>query len=189
MEGKPMSTATASPTTVIAPLSKNEAAPAVQPVFDKLTHVFGQMPSFFGVMARVPDALTHFLALYGSVIDHGSVEAKYKELAYLKTAQINGCEYCFRAHSASGKKNGVTDAQLQGLAMFQRSSAFDEKEKTVLLWAERVTRGASGIRPPAIQELKKYFTDDQIVELTLTVAIANFTNRFNDALLTTPDIG
>jgi len=117
------------------------------------------------------------------------VEAKYKELAYLKTAQINGCEYCFRAHSASGKKNGVTDAQLQGLAMFQRSSAFDEKEKTVLLWAERVTRGASGIRPPAIQELKKYFTDDQIVELTLTVAIANFTNRFNDALLTTPDIG
>ncbi len=41
---------------------------------------------------------------------------------------------------------------------------------------------------PAIQELKQYFNDDQIVELTLTICIANFTNRFNDAMLCTPDI-
>jgi uncharacterized peroxidase-related enzyme len=184
-----MSTATVGTTPVIAPLSKEQAAPNVQPIFDKFTHVFGHMPSFFGVMARVPDALANFVALYGAVIDQGSVEAKYKELAYLKTAQINGCEYCFRAHSASGKKNGVSEEQIRNLAMFQRSPVFDEKEKIVLLWAERVTRGASGIRPAAVQELKKYFTDDQIVELTLTVSIANFTNRFNDAMLTTPDIG
>jgi uncharacterized peroxidase-related enzyme len=184
-----MSTATLSPTAGIAPLSKDQAAVSVQPIFDKLTHVFGKMPSFFGVMARVPDALTHFLALYSSVIDQGSVEAKYKDLAYLKTAQINGCEYCFRAHSASGRKNGVTEDQLHSLAFFERSRAFDEKEKAVLLWAERVTRGASAIRSAAIQQLKPYFNDDQIVELTLAISIANFTNRFNDALLTTPDIG
>ena len=184
-----MSTAIATTSQAIAPLTKDQAAPSVQPIFDKMTHVFGHMPSFFGVMARVPDALTHFTALYSSVIDKGSVEAKYKELAYLKTAQINGCEYCFRAHSASGKKNGVSDEQIKGLTFFRRSSAFDEKEKAVLLYAERVTRGASAIRPAALDELKRYFTDDQIVELTLTVSIANFTNRFNDAMLTTPDIG
>ena len=184
-----MSTATLGATAGVTPLNKEQAAPSVQPIFDKLSHVFGQMPSFFGVMARVPDALTHFLALYSSVIDHGSVEAKYKELAYLKTAQINGCEYCFRAHSASGRKNGVTDEQIQTLAFFQRSPAFDEKEKAVLLWAERVTRGASAVRSAAMDQLRQYFSDDQIVELTLTVSIANFTNRFNDALQTTPDIG
>ncbi len=184
-----MSTATASIPSGIAPLTKDQAAASVQPIFDKLTHVFGQMPSFFGVMARVPDALTHFLPLYSAVIDQGSVEAKYKELAYLKTAQINGCEYCFRAHSASGKKNGVTEDQIKALIFFRRSHAFDEKEKAVLLYAERVTRGASAIRAGALQELKQHFTDDQIVELTLTISIANFTNRFNDAMLTTPDIG
>jgi len=37
--------------------------------------------------------------------------------------------------------------------------------------------------------LKKHYSDDQIVELTLTICIANFTNRFNDALMITPDIG
>jgi uncharacterized peroxidase-related enzyme len=184
-----MSTATVSNPALIAPLSKEQAAPVVQPIFDKLSHVFGHMPSFFATMARVPEALQHFMPLYGAIIDKGSVEAKYKELAYLKTAQINGCEYCFQAHSASGKKNGVSEDQIKALAFFSRSKAFDEKEKAVLLYAERVTRGASAIRPAALQELKRYFNDDQIVELTLTICMANFTNRFNDALLTTPDIG
>ena len=187
-----MSTTTASPAAAsagIAPLTKDQAAPSVQPIYDKLSHVFGQMPSFFAVMARVPEALAHFLPLYSAVIDKGSVEAKYKELAYLKTAQINGCEYCFRAHSASGKKNGVSEEQIKALTFFARSQAFNDKEKAVLLYAERVTRGASAIRAGALQEIKQYFTDDQIVELTLTISIANFTNRFNDAMLTTPDIG
>ena len=184
-----MSTGTAPIVPPIAPLEKNQAAASVQPIFDKLSHVFGRMPSFVGLMARVPDALTHFLPLYSAVIDQGLVEAKYKELAYLKTAQVNGCEYCFRAHSASGKKNGVTEDQIKALTFFGRSHVFDQKEKAVLLYAERVTRGASALRPAALQELKQYFSDDQIVELTLTIAIANFTNRFNDAMLTTPDIG
>src|SRR5712691_6140724 len=106
---------------IVPPLSKEEAATEVKPVFDKLTHVFGHMPSFFATMARVPEALAHFLPLYSAVIDKGSVEAKYKELAYLKTALTNGCEYCFRAHSASGKKNGVTDEQIKALAFPLRS--------------------------------------------------------------------
>jgi uncharacterized peroxidase-related enzyme len=184
-----MSSATATPQPIVAPLSRDQAAAAVQPVFDRLTQAFGAVPAFFATMARSPEALEHFMPLYGAVVNKGSVEAKYKELAYLKTALINGCEYCFRAHSASGKKNGVTEEQIKNLSFYQRSAAFDEKERATLLYAERVTRGASAIRAGALQELKKHYSDDQIVELTLTICIANFTNRFNDALMINPDIG
>jgi uncharacterized peroxidase-related enzyme len=184
-----MSTASAATQPVISPLTKEKAAPNVHPIFDRLTQAFGHMPSFFATMARVPEALEHFMPLYSAVINKGTVDAKFKELAYLKSAQINGCEYCFRAHSASGKKNGVTEEQLKALNFFARSPAFDAKEKATLLYAERVTRGASAIREGALQDLKQYYTDDQIVELTLAICIANFTNRFNDALLTLPDIG
>jgi uncharacterized peroxidase-related enzyme len=175
--------------TGISPISKENAASEIQPILDKLTHGFGKVPDFFGTMARVPEALATFTAFYAAVIEHGTVERKYKELAYLKTSLINGCEYCFRAHSSSAKKNGVTDDQIKGLAFFHRSPVFDAKEKAVILYAERVTRGASAIRPRALDELKQYFNEDQIVELTLVVALANFTNRFNDALLNVPDIG
>jgi uncharacterized peroxidase-related enzyme len=173
----------------ISPVSKESAAPEVQPILEKMAQTFGKVPAFFGTMARVPEAFTHFLPFYTAVIEHGTVERHYKELAYLKASLINGCEYCFRAHSASGKKNGVTDDQLKDLAFYHRSSAFDAKEKAVILYAERVTRGAAAMRAPAVEELKQYFNDDQIVEITLAACMANFTNRFNDALQNTPDIG
>jgi len=174
----------------ISPISKESAAKEVQPTLENLSQRFGgKVPSFFGTMARVPEAFATFLPFYSAVIEHGTVEKKYKELAYLKTSLINGCEYCYRAHSASGKKNGVTEDQIKALAFFNRSPAFDAKEKAVILYAERVTRGASAIRAAALDELKRYFNEDQIVELTLAIAVANFTNRFNDAMLNVPDIG
>ena len=45
------------------------------------------------------------------------------------------------------------------------------------------------MREPALADLSTHFSEDQIVELTAVVAIANFTNRVNEALRVTPDIG
>jgi len=75
------------------------------------------------------------------------------------------------------------------LPFYQSSAAFDAKQKATLLFAERITRGAASIREEELVGLNKYFTEDQIVELTLVVALANLTNRFNDALQVTPDLG
>ncbi len=75
------------------------------------------------------------------------------------------------------------------MQFYQRSPLFDEKEKATLLYAERVTRGAAGLRERALEELKNFYPEDQIVELTLVICAANFTNRFNDALQVEPDLG
>jgi alkylhydroperoxidase family enzyme len=66
---------------------------------------------------------------------------------------------------------------------------FDEKDKAVILYAERVTRGSAAMRDASLAELRKFFEEDQIVELTLVTCVANFTNRFNDALHAEPDLG
>jgi len=66
---------------------------------------------------------------------------------------------------------------------------FDEKEKATILYAERITRGAAAIRGGTLEELRKFYDEGQIVELTLVICVANFTNRFNDALRNIPDLG
>ncbi len=66
---------------------------------------------------------------------------------------------------------------------------FDEKDKAVILHAERVTRGASAIRDGSLKELRQFFDEGQLVQLTLVICAANFTNRFNDALRAVPDLG
>ena len=64
------------------------------------------------------------------------------------------------------------------------------KEKAAILYAERLTRAAgAGLRDGALDELKRHFSEGQIVELALVVSMANFTNRFNNGLRLEPDIG
>ncbi len=78
---------------------------------------------------------------------------------------------------------------MRALQFYERSPLFDEKEKATILYAERVTRGAAALREGTLQELRKHYDEGQIVELTLVICVANFTNRFNDALKNIPDLG
>jgi uncharacterized peroxidase-related enzyme len=173
----------------VNPVPKEKADPQLSEIYEKMTKKYGKMPGFFAKMAHRPSVLKNFLSMYAAIVNEGTVEAKYKELAYLKTALINGCLYCHRAHSASGKQSGLSKEQIDSLSFYKNSDAFDEKEKAVILYAERVTKGASAMREGSLEELKKHFNEEQIVELTLTVCVANFTNRFNDALQIEPDLG
>ncbi len=78
---------------VVNPLPKEKAAPEVHEAYDGLTKRLGKVPNFFATMAHRPSVLNKFLPFYGTVMNEGTVEPRYKELAYLKTALINGCEY------------------------------------------------------------------------------------------------
>jgi alkylhydroperoxidase family enzyme len=78
---------------VVIPLPKEKAPREAHETYDGLTKKFGKMPNMFAAMAHRPNVLNHFLPFYSAVLNEGTVEPRYKELAYLKTAMINGCEY------------------------------------------------------------------------------------------------
>jgi len=75
------------------------------------------------------------------------------------------------------------------MLFYHRSKAFDKKDKATLHFVQLVTRAAAAVRENILEELRKYYDVRQIVELTLIICLANFTNRFNDALQVTPDLG
>ena len=83
----------------------------------------------------------------------------------------------------------MTEEQIRALGLYERSAAFDAKEKAVILFADRMTRSAAVMRDPALEAVRKHFSEDQVVELALVVCVANFTNRFNDGLQIEPDLG
>ena len=82
----------------------------------------------------------------------------------------------------------MTEEQIKSLTFYQRNDAFDEKEKAVIRYADSVTRGAAAMTGKYLEEIQQFFSDDEIVELTLVICVANFTNRFNDALQVEPDL-
>jgi alkylhydroperoxidase family enzyme len=75
------------------PLLKDQAEGSVKEIYDSMHSAIGKMPNIFAVMAHFPAALKRFIPFYTAVMTKGSVPARLKELAYLKTASINACQY------------------------------------------------------------------------------------------------
>ena len=78
---------------VIKPLAKKEAAASVHGLYDGFEQKFGHMPNIFAVMANLPEALSSFVPFFLSVMGEGALSNRDKELAYLATSMLNGCEY------------------------------------------------------------------------------------------------
>jgi len=144
----------------------------------------GKPSPFFRVMANRPEALKNFVPFYGSVAGPGSVERRTKELVYLTVSYTNECAFCSWAHEASGRKAGITDDQLKILKA-GGEEGFSDAELAAIRYARELTMTANGTK--SRDALKAHYNDEQVVELTMLAAIANFTNRFNNGLAIFPD--
>jgi uncharacterized peroxidase-related enzyme len=139
---------------------------------------------FFRTMGRRPDVLKSFVPLYGAIVGPGSVDRRIKELVYLTCSYANECAYCTAAHVASGKKAGVTDDEMRAIQT-EQDHGFSEPERAVIQYARELTRTADGAETR--DALFEHFNDEQVIEITLVAAMANFTNRFNNGLMLKPE--
>jgi uncharacterized peroxidase-related enzyme len=134
---------------------------------------------FFRAMANAPKALETFVPFYGAVVAPGSVDRRTKELVYLTCSYANRCAFCTAAHTAGGKKAGVTEEEMNSLRG-EKDQGFTEAEQAAIGYARELTR--MGAAPTTRSALAAYYSDEQMVEITLVAAMANFTNRFNNGL-------
>jgi AhpD family alkylhydroperoxidase len=110
------------------------------------------------------------------------VDERLKMLAELKAAAIVGCEWCMDFGSKLARGYGVPDRQLHELPLYRESDAFDERERTVLEFAEAMSRTPAEVGDGLSARMREHFDDAQLVELANVIAIENFRARFNHAL-------
>ena len=123
-----------------------------------------------------PDAYRHFLQLEGLIGQH--VERKLLHLLKLRASQINGCAFCIAMHSDEALRDGDTPERLLLLDAWQESTAFSEKERAALEWVEEITLIADGhAHKAAFDGLKRFFSEEEIANLTLAAALINTWNR------------
>ena len=165
---------------IVSYISDQDAAEKVKPVFEGMQKKLGAVPNVFRAMAHNPDMLEAFLAL-NATLPRTQLNGKLRELAYIKTSELNECGYCLHHHRALGKKAGLNDRQVNETAEGETSDAYDELERDVMRYAEEVTRHIN-VSDELLDRLKKKLGDREIVELAMTVGIANFTNRVTETL-------
>jgi AhpD family alkylhydroperoxidase len=148
-----------------------------------------QANPFFRAMANRPEALKSFVPFYGAVVGPGSVDRRIKSMVYLVASYANRCAFCIAANLPGGRKSGLTEEQLQaienGTAADSNGLGFSAADLAAIRYARELTSTARATE--SREDLFQYFTHEQIVEITMTVAMANFTNRFNNGLEIYPE--
>jgi alkylhydroperoxidase family enzyme len=75
----------------VKPLEDAQATPAARGLLQQIQSSFGMVPNIFRTMAHAPAVLQATLAFDQAI--GKELDPKLRELAYLKTSQLNGCEY------------------------------------------------------------------------------------------------
>ena len=78
---------------------------------------------------------------------------------------------------------GISPAGIDRVLDYANHPEFDEVDKLVVEYTIQVTNTPQRIRDNMFERLRRHFSEAQIVELTLRIALCGFFNRFNDALM------
>ena len=77
---------------------------------------------------------------------------------------------------------GVASEKIFDIPNYQKSSFFTESEKIALEYADRITITELDVSEKFFAQVRNYYSDDEIVELTSTIAWENCSSKFNRAL-------
>ena len=123
----------------------------------------------------------------GRYLDQAGLEASLLGLVKTRASQINGCAYCLDMHTKDARARGESEQRLYLLDAWRECPFYSERERAALLWTEAVTLIADDRVPDAVYEqVRKSFSDDELLALTMAVATINVFNRLNVALRTVP---
>ena len=117
-----------------------------------------------------------------SGLDHRLVH-----LLKMRASQINGCAYCIDMHSKDARAMGETEQRLYELDAWRETPFYTDKERAALAWTEAVTLiSQSHVPDEAFAEVRKHFSEKEIVDLTLVAGMINLWNRIAVSMRAAP---
>ena len=166
----------------------SETSPAqhpwyLQPFFWNQRRKYGQVLKPSLVWARVPGLFLALAAFHGVLNRRRSpLPPALRSLVMARIAQINHCEFCIDFNAATLARRQGSPERIGTLAAWRDHPQFDAIERAALEYAEAMTYPDRGVSDALAAEVRRHFTEDEVVELTALVALQNLSSKFNAAL-------
>lgn len=185
------------------PLKTNDEA--ARKVFDDFIRERGNVPNLFRTFARRLEMMTTSFDHFRAVTYTGTLPVQEKELAAVRTSQINGCRYCMASHIMLAKKFGMAREKFERLGLLDADAAttpsigngapalsevlggegdpvWSARERAVLKIADSLTRDAVNLPDEIWNEAAEEYAPEEIMEIIAVVCMFNYYNRFANAL-------
>ncbi len=126
---------------------------------DPIMHVWGQMVPGIGPAAA---------AFSGAVYEHSTLGLPEFEAARLRVAQINGCMFCLDWRTDRDGET-VPDWYIDDVENWRTSDRLDDRSRLAAEFAERFALDHQGIDEDLWQRLRAVYSDEELVELSMSV--------------------
>jgi uncharacterized peroxidase-related enzyme len=159
-------------------VTNEQASPEQQELYAAITEQLGMVPNFLKVFANSPSALRAFLGLH-AIANEGSLDHQTRERIALTTAESNACEYCVSAHTAIGRKAGLSSAEIEAN---RAGTSQDAKAEVAVKFARSLTENNGNVTTAELLAVRNAGYDDaEIVEIITHVGMNVLTNILGKA--------
>ena len=162
-------------------VEENEVPEDLKELYKRFGEDYGLFSNQVKVIAHSLPALRHLPVMIMEMIETAVVPRRYIEIAVVTVSKMNECRYCVSHHAPLLISEGLSPETLLKI-LDEDCPDLDPVDRLVRDYAVQVTNSSRYIKDNFFEQLKAYFNDAQIVELTLRTALAGFFNRFNEAL-------
>ncbi|MGE0563204.1 MAG: carboxymuconolactone decarboxylase family protein [Pseudolabrys sp.] len=162
-----------------------ETTPELKDEFDSFFKTLGFVPNSVLTMQRKPKLARAFVQIQRAIWDPDSkVDRGFKRLV-AHVASRNAADVYSMAHTASGALHfGISEDKLLAARDYRTSVLFSQAEKAALDLAVAASTSPIAVGETHFAELRKHWTEEQIVELMGVIAVAGFLARWNVAMAT-----
>ena len=151
-------------------------------LFNGVEAFMGYVPNAHLAMAERPELLIAFSNLARTIFQTQGVDMQTKQLIALASSLSSGCKYC-QAHTSHGaERAGAKEEKIAEILNYTQSDYYSNQERAVLDLAFASGRTPNESNEEHFNELKKYFSDDQIIDIVSVISMFGFLNRWNDTL-------
>jgi alkylhydroperoxidase family enzyme len=147
-----------------------------------------------GTLLKLYKVLLHSPALAESWFGHmnavrwgSTLPGRLRELVIIRIAAIHAVAYVIQQHvPALAEADGVSIAECEALKDWRHSVSFTEAECTALAYCDSVTTEVN-VADDVFEALRPYYSERQIVEITVLIAAYNMHARVIQALEIEPE--
>jgi uncharacterized peroxidase-related enzyme len=166
------------------------ATGATAEVYAQIKKAAGGVPNTFATIgAHGPNALKAVLQADGALAA-GTLSKQDQETIKLVVSEVAGCDYCVAAHSLLGKMTGLKPEVLKQIRAGE--STGDAKRDALVRFVRNLQQTSGTIGEAEFLAIKAAgYTDEQLVDISLAIAVTVFTNvfnRINDTVLDFPAV-
>ena len=164
----------------VDPLNLDETSDA-KAAIEGLASATGFVANSMLTLAHRPEIAQAVLHLIQAVVrnPNGTVDPALRWMVAHVTSLANGCQYCSAHTFKNGADNGVSEEKLAAIWDFQTSPVFTDAERAALRISVTGGQCPSYATPEDMAEMRRHFTQEQIVEIGAVIALFGFNNRWN----------